>query len=180
MGITSEEAVIRSARTVSVVLLLATGGVVALALAAVTWMVTAPQNLGGFIGLTGEGHVVDMPIGQQVALLMLGLVSFAGWALALWWAHAMFAALAKGAPHVAVRLARRIAIVLWALCLWQIIAPALGSLVTTWHFPAGQRAISISLGLSQAGTLLSALIASSMAKALQFGAELWQDHKEII
>lgn len=176
----SERAAIRSARTMSGILLLAACGVGALALTAVIWMFTAPQNLAGLIGADGAGGLTEMAVGQQIALLALGLTSLLGWALALWWAHVMFATLAKGTPHAAVRLARRIALVLWALFLCQIIAPIAGSLIATWHLPEGQRAISVSLGLGQAGTLLSALIASSMAKALQFGAELWQDHKEII
>lgn len=180
METSSEKAVIRTARTMSGVLLLAVVGVAALAVTAVVWMFTAPQNLAGLIGTAGGRDLSEMAVGQQFALLALGLLSLMGWALALWWAHVMFATLAKGTPHTAARLARRITIVLWALFAWQVIAPALGSLISTLHLPEGQRSISVSLGLGQAGTLLSALIASSMAKALQFGAELWQDHKEII
>lgn len=180
METASEEAAIRSARTMSGILLLATCVVVAFALTAVVWTFTAPQSLVGLISPVGGGNLADMGLSQKIALLVLGLLGLSGWALALWWAHEMFAMLAKGAPHIAVGLARRIALVLWILFLWQTIMPVLGSLVATWHLPAGQRAVSISLGLGQAGTLLSALIASSMAKALQFGAELWQDHKEII
>lgn len=180
METSSEKAVLRSARTMSGVLLLAAVGLAALALTAVVWMFTAPQNLVGLIGAAGGRALDEMSVGQHIALLGLGLLSLLGWALALWWAHMMFATLAKGTPHIAARLARRIAIVLWALFVWQVMAPALGSLISTLHLPDGQRSISISLGLGQAGTLLSALIASSMAKALQFGAELWQDHKEII
>lgn len=176
----SEKAALRSVRTMSAVLLLAAVGLAALALMAVMWMFTAPQNLVGLIGAAGGQPLGEMSLGQQIALLGLGLMSLLGWALALWWAHMMFATLAKGTPHIAARLASRIAIVLWVLFIWQIVAPAVGSLIATLHLPDGQRSISVSLGLGQAGTLLSALIASSMAKALQFGAELWQDHKEII
>lgn len=180
MQTSSQMAVIRSARMMSVILLLAACGVVALALAATLWMFTDPQALQAVIGPVHGSDLTTMTVGQQIALLTLGVTSLLGWALALWWAHRMFATLTKGAPHEAVPLARRIVVALWVLLLWQILAPALGSLVATWYFPAGQRSVSIGLSFGHAGTLLSALIASSMAKALQFGAELWQDHKEII
>lgn len=176
----SKKAAIRSARTMSGVLFLATCGVVALAAGAVVWMFAAPQSLLGLAWAAGLDGTSELGAPQQIGLLTLGVISLLGWALVLCWVHRMFSALAQETPHAAVRIARRIAVGLWVLLAWQIFAPALGSLVATWHLPAGQRAISIGIGMGTAGTLLSALIASSMAKALQYGAELWQDHKEII
>lgn len=176
----AEKAVIRSAQRMAVILSLATVLVVGVAMVAVAWRVLAPQTLAQVVVPGGWGAPVSPGGGQLTILLGLSLISFFGWALILWWTRSMFAALGRGAPDVAVELARRIAAALWVMLAWQILAPALGSVVASWHMPQGQRSVAITLGFGHAGTLLSALIASSMARALAFGVELWRDHKEII
>lgn len=176
----TEQAIQRSARWMSVVLTLAFLGVVILAVCAIAMRIVAPHGFGQF--LTFDVNVGQVPLNgaQMTGLLALCLVGLLGWGLVLWWARSIFAQFALGVPGPAVQLAQRIAIALWLILLWQIAAPALGSIIATWHFPEGQRAIAISLGLGHAGTLLSALVASSMAKALSFGIELWHDNKEIV
>jgi len=95
-------------------------------------------------------------------------------------ARAMFKALSASQPASAAHNARIVAAWLWALFLWSVAAGALGSLISTWHYPAGERALAIQFGSAQITTIVAALMASFLARAFALGAELWQDHREII
>lgn len=123
---------------------------------------------------------LDLKPVQIIGLALVMLIGIAGWAAVLWMAGTMLWALSAGSPARAARLARTIALAFWLLLLWHVLAQAMGSAIATWYFPKGQRAVVLSLGWGHIGMILAALLTTTMSKALEFGAELWQDHKEIV
>ena len=137
-------------------------------------------------GMTTElarlAGAADAPVmrWQGWALCAIVTVHLAVWALLLWMARGLFDHLAAGDPAAAGQSARRISHLLWAMLLWGVISQMLVSGVVPWGNPVGSRSISIALGPTQGYVVLSALIASFLARAFALGAELWQDHREVI
>lgn len=117
------------------------------------------QNL----GLTG---VVAVHIGVWIVLFIL--------------AGRVFGHLAEGDADAAAGMARRLSYWLWGMLIWGIVSQMVVSVVATWGFGEGQRALSIGLGTAQISIALSALIAGFMARAFALGAELWRDHREVV
>lgn len=124
----------------------------------------------------------DAPLLHWQAWVLIGVVSahLAFWFALLAVARDLFGKLAQGHPGAAARSARRLAALLWAMLVCGLMAQALASVAATWGFPVGQRSLSIALGTPQISVAISALVASFMAHAFALGAELWQDHREVI
>lgn len=143
------------------------------------------------------GSVDPVSFGEQLAQLGgygdASLRAWQGWAIigilsghfCLWIAlfrsaGTLFRQIAQETPAFASRSARIIARLLWGLLIWGLLSQILASLVITWHFPPGQRSIGIGFGTPQLTVVFAALIAGFMARAFSLGAELWQDHKEVV
>lgn len=172
--------VMAAARRLTVVLSLALSLLFALASVFVAWLLIDAVSIGRVLADATGFPVAEPRIGQSAALCALVLVQLGILSGAAWAARAMFGALSRGEPVAAARDARSVAAWLWVLLIWGVAAGALGSLIATWYYPAGQHALAVQLGSAQATTIIAALMASFLARAFALGAELWQDHREII
>lgn len=121
-----------------------------------------------------------LPEGQAAVLAGIGLVHLGLWIALLLVARAVFARFAEGDMTAAAARARVLARLLWALFAWGIVAGALASVALSWHFPPGQRELSVGLGSTQVSLALAALVAGFVARAFALGADLWQDHRAVI
>lgn len=171
---------LRSARTLGfalslifAVLLIAAGGLL-------MWLV---------LDLDGTGQTLAANVGygdtalrgwQSYALGLILLVQIGIWCAVIWRGREIFTALCEENVRMASISAAQTAQVLWVMLVWGIVAHTLGVLVTTWHFPEGERAVSIAIGSAQISTVFAALLATFTSKAFVLGAELWQDHREVI
>ncbi|MEM0977618.1 MAG: hypothetical protein AAGJ34_08795 [Pseudomonadota bacterium] len=117
---------------------------------------------------------------QFGALLALAVVHILALAVTLWHGRQVFAELLAERIERAAHHARKVSMWLWGLVGYSIFAHTTAVLTVTWTFPEGERALAISLSSVQVSTVLAALMASLFAQALQLGAELWRDHKEVI
>jgi hypothetical protein len=61
-----------------------------------------------------------------------------------------------------------------------LVAQSAGSVLAGWHCPAGERALSVTLGSAQIAIALTALVAAFLAQAFALGAALWADHRSVI
>lgn len=115
----------------------------------------------------------------------LALAALAAGQLGLWFAalgamRTVFRALDRLDPAGASRAAGRAARWLWALVGYGILAHAAGSVLASWHYPPGERVLSLSIGSAQVTTALAALLAAFLARAFVLGAALWDDHRAVI
>jgi hypothetical protein len=150
------------------------GGVVA------AWTVLDPQAFGQTLA-GNVGYAVDpLRDWQSYALAGLVLAQIGIWGAVVWQGRQMFAALRTSDFMSATRAARMAARLLWIMLVWGITAHAFGTVIATWHFPEGQRALGISVGSAEISTILAALLATFTAHAFVLGAALWQDHREVI
>ena len=127
-------------------------------------------------GYTG----VELRGWQLLALGGLAFVTYACWGAVFWLGRRVFKHLGAVEIMQSAAVAKRISWLLWGIVILSILGHTLGVLILTAHFPPGARALSISLEMGQLSTVLAALFASFIAQALVLGAELWQDHKEVI
>ncbi|WP_425090705.1 hypothetical protein [Tropicimonas sp. S265A] len=163
----------RALRVIFGVVLLS-GGVVAV------WMIVDTPALGQMLaGNIGYG-MAELRDWQSHGLAALVLVQIGIWAAVVWQGRQIFAALGTPDLVAATRAARIAARLLWIMLIWGVLAHALGSVVATWHFPDGQRALAISVGSAEISTIIAALLATFTAHAFVLGAALWQDHREVI
>lgn len=144
------------------------------------WMVGDLQEMGqALASAVGYGSEA-LRSWQSYTLATLSLVQIGIWMAVVWYGRHIFVALKNGDINEASIAAGRTAKLLWVMLIWSIITHMLGTVVSTWHFPEGQRALGISLGSAQISTLLAALLATFTSHAFVLGAELWQDHQEVI
>ncbi|MEM6375821.1 MAG: hypothetical protein AAF686_06230 [Pseudomonadota bacterium] len=136
-------------------------------------MGTLISDLAGFGSETRAGW-------QDAGLITIVALSLAVWIILIHQARQVFAHLASGTPDAAAQAAKRLSLWLWIMLAWGLASQILTSLLATWGFPEGQRAIAIGLGLPQISTILAALVTSFMAQAFTLGAELWRDHQEVV
>ncbi|MEM6577014.1 MAG: hypothetical protein AAF678_00860 [Pseudomonadota bacterium] len=139
-----------------------------------------PHDLGALISEIAGFDGANRAGWQDAGLIVIVALSLAVWTTLLHHARQVFAHLAIGAPEAAARAARRLSVWLWIMLAWGLVSQILTSLLATWGFPEGQRAIAIGLGLPQISTVLAALVTSFMAQAFTLGAELWRDHQEVV
>lgn len=171
---------LRSAKTLELILSLILAALLIAAGGLVIWLI---------LDLSGTGQTLAANVGYGNALLRswqcyaLGLILLAQiaiWCVLIWRGREIFTALCEENVRMASISAAQTARVLWIMLVWGIFAHSLGVLITTWHFPEGERALSIAVGSAQISTVFAALLATFTSKAFVLGAELWQDHREVI
>lgn len=152
---------------------------VAIAVLAI-WMVLDISEVAGALAMSvGYGGAELLP-SQGYALGGLVMVQLVIWVAVILRGKEIFAGLGAGDIYAAGFAARQTARLLWLMLAWGIVAHMLATLVATWHFPEGQRAIGLTLSSAQISTILAALLATFTSHAFVLGAALWQDHKEVI
>ncbi|MEM7644864.1 MAG: hypothetical protein AAF366_20450 [Pseudomonadota bacterium] len=150
------------------------GGVLAVLIA------TVRETLGtAFVDAMGVTDISPQA-GQVLGLAALVFIQVAMLFAVTGRMRAIFVALERLRPEEAAGAARGTAWWLWALVIWGVLAGALGSVITTWHLPDGERALAVGIGSQQITTALAALFAAFMARALTLGAALWRDHRAMI
>ncbi|WP_299963836.1 hypothetical protein [uncultured Roseobacter sp.] len=117
---------------------------------------------------------------QTVALACIGLVHMALWLAVLTGARRVFGQIAQGNPEGAATTARQLSYGLWAMLGWGLVSQMIVSVVATWGYPPGQRALALGIGTPEISVALSALIAGFLARAFALGAELWRDHQAVV
>ncbi len=156
-----------------VVLLVAVAGFIVV-------LIVEPQKTGQFLA-AGVGYGdVSLRAWQSYALTAILLVQIGIWVTIIQYGRNVFSALKAVDIQAAGAAANRAARFLWLMLIWGILAHMFGTVIATWHFPAGQRALGINLGPAQISTAFAALLATFMSHAFALGASLWQDHQEVI
>jgi hypothetical protein len=142
--------------------------------------VVSPTELAESIAHRAGYVTAPLALWQSLALIAILAAHLALWLALLFVARRLFGQLRQGNPAAAVHSARWVAYLLWGMLFWGLASQALASVATTWGYPEGSRVLSIAFGTPQISVAFSALIASFMAQAFALGAELWQDHREVI
>ena len=142
--------------------------------------IAMPASLGETLA-----HLSGFPVGplqtwQNGVLTGVAAIYLAIWIMLLGIARRVFGHLANGKPEAAARAAQVLSYWLWTLLAWGLISRTLVSLVVTWSFPEGERALVVAIGMTEASLAFSALIAGFMARAFALGAELWRDHQKVV
>ena len=162
--------------------LLTVGAILLVAMAAVGAVMTLRDPIGvgeALATIAGYDGVTIAPW-QALALSALVAVHLGLWIVLLLVARKTFGQLVARMPALAATSARQAASLLWGMLLWGLVSQSLASVIATWGNPAGERALAIGFGTAQLSIAFSALIAGCMAHALALGAELWQDHQEVV
>ncbi|WP_208353455.1 hypothetical protein [Pseudaestuariivita rosea] len=148
----------------------------------IAMLILDTEGTGRFLIIAaGYEQVIPRPW-QSGALTGIVLSQIAVWALVVTCARMIFTALTEADVHRAGRAATLTArwLWLWLMLVWGILAFALATAVASWHFPPGERSIAINVGTPQISTAFAALLATFISRAFVLGAELWQDHQEVI
>lgn len=169
-----------AARRVAVVLGLASCLVLAIGAFVLCWLVVDMAGLGRSLAGVGGYSVENPEVWQSLMLTAVQLAQLCIWGGVIVSARAMFKALAVGDPSMAARVARRFAAWLWMALILGVAAQMLTSGISTWNFVEGERMVAFQLSAAQITTVLAALMAAVLAHAFALGAELWQDHREIV
>ena len=169
-----------AARRLELVMAGGLGLLAALALAGLVVSAIAPVSVAqGLARQAGFGGAV-LEAWQAWTLIGVGVVHAGVWLALLAVARAMFRMIVAGDPKAAAGKARTLALLLWAMLIWGVFSQMIASVAATWGFPEGERTLSIAFGTPQISVAFAALIASFLAHAFALGAELWQDHREVI
>ncbi|MEO0385845.1 MAG: hypothetical protein AAF234_20105 [Pseudomonadota bacterium] len=146
----------------------------------VIWTILDVREVGQMIATSVGYASATLSSSQGYALSGIALTQIFVWIAVILRGKEIFAALGAGDAGSASIASSQTARLLWIMLIWGIIAQSLATLVTTWNFPEGERAISISLGSAQISTIFAALLATFTSHAFVLGAALWQDHTEVI
>ncbi|MEM1432206.1 MAG: hypothetical protein AAGG09_22330 [Pseudomonadota bacterium] len=141
---------------------------------------TMPVTVGETLARLGGFAAGPMAAWQSAALTGIAAMHLAVWIVLFGVARLVFAHMADGAPDLAARTARTLSHWLWAMLAWGVTSQMIVSVVATWGLGEGERALHLGIGTSELFVALSALIAGFMARAFALGAELWQDHREVV
>lgn len=180
MIITETKSVMRSAHLLGQALLLIWGGLMSAIIVVLVWLVIDLPQVGQALA-TSVGYGGDaLRSWQGFALATILLIQIGIWIAAVWRGRQIFTALTTGALGNASIAASKTAKLLWFMLIWSIVGHMLGTVVATWHFTDGTRALGISLGSAEISTAFAALLATFTSRAFVLGAALWQDHKEVI
>lgn len=169
-----------AARRLEVVMTAGIGVLIAVALFGLAVGFDAPLEIGQTLARQAGYGAVPLVLWQAWALMAVVAVHLGVWIALLVIARGLFKELAQGNPQTAVRSARMVAYLLWVMLFWGVISQPIASVAATWGYPDGERALSIAFGTPQISVAFAALIASFMAHAFALGAELWQDHQEVV
>ncbi|MEL7184127.1 MAG: hypothetical protein AAFY65_06210 [Pseudomonadota bacterium] len=180
MSLVETKPVLRSAQVMRFVLLVIFGGICVIAAGLQGLLISDHAALGRALADMAGYDVVAPRLWQSGALVLITLLHLAIWAAIAWRGQGMFDALLDADMAQASDAARRVARLLWAMLIWGILSHMLVSLVATWHFPPGQRALAVGVGSAQISTVMAALLATFTSHAFVLGAALWQDHREVI
>ncbi|SMP35924.1 hypothetical protein [Shimia sagamensis] len=172
--------VVRSATLLGHVLLLILVALSGAAAAVVIWLFVDAQQLGQILA-AGVGYESEvLKPWQAVALTLILLVQVGIWIAVVFRGRHIFTALTQAALSEASMSAGKTARLLWAMLVWGIVGHTLATVVATWHFPEGMKALEVSLGSTEISIAIAALLATFMSRAFVLGAALWQDHQEVI
>lgn len=174
------EPVIRSASLLGHTLLVILVVLVAAVAVVIIWLAVDPQLVGRTLS-AGVGYESDaLRSWQNLALTLILLIQIGIWIAVVYRGRQIFIALTKLIPDDASIAAGKTARLLWILLVWGIVGHMVATVVATWHFPAGTRALGVTLGSAEISTTLAALLATFSSRAFVLGAALWQDHQEVI
>jgi hypothetical protein len=140
----------------------------------------SPLEMASAIAEHGGFNAATLTLWQSYAMIGILAAHLALWIALLWAARKLFGELRRGKPDAAAGHARAVVYLLWAMLLWGLVSQPVASVVGSWGYPEGTRILSISFGTPQISVAFAAMIASFMAQAFALGAELWQDHQEVI
>lgn len=174
------EAIVRSARASEnflkgLHLLLWLVGIAAIAIA-----IKSPSTLKELLIGNTAYRDSQLNAAQMLALTTLALSQLLLWGLAIRSTKMSFAQVASDKAGEAANSAARAATYLWVGLAWSVIAEMPFSVIATWNYPVGERVLAVELSWTHFAMLFVALIIGFYSKLLSLGAELWQDHKEII
>lgn len=117
---------------------------------------------------------------QLSVLMMLTLSQLLLWGVAVNSTRMSFAQIASDRAAEAANSAARAAKYLWVGLAWSVLAQMPFSVIATWHYPVGERILAVELDWLHFAMLFVALIIGFYSRLIRLGAELWQDHKEIV
>ncbi len=169
-----------AARRLQQVMTVGMGLLLAVALVALFLSAQAPIDVARNIVQQGGYASAPLEAWQAWTLIAIGAVHGLVWFALLAKARSLFRHLSSGHLRAAASTARTMARLLWGLLAWGLFSQLIASATATWTLPQGERVLSIALGTPQVSVAFSALIASFLAHAFVLGAELWDDHKEVI
>ncbi|MEN0001338.1 MAG: hypothetical protein AAF940_10670 [Pseudomonadota bacterium] len=169
-----------AARRLKSLLTVGVGLLLALTAVGAVMMLMDPIGVGEELATIAGYDAVTIAPWQAWALSAIVAVHLVLWIVLLAVARSTFNQLADRMPAMAAKSARQAATLLWGMLVWGIVSQPIASAVATWGNPAGERALAIGFGTAQLSIAFSALIAGCMAHALALGAELWQDHQEVV
>ncbi len=159
------------------VALYASAGVALCLVAALTLApIATGQTLSAFVGYPNA----TMSSGQSFILATLVLLQIGLWAGSFSAGRRLCWHLCAGSVREAGQASERLACWLWGLLLWSLAGQAAASAVATWHLAQGERTVAVAFGGEQVSMAVAALMAVFLARAFSVGAELWQDHQEIV
>ena len=170
----------RSARRLAQIL---TVGSAILAIGAIVSFLLGLQDLGETgAALAAKAGFEGAPIvlGQTLLLMLIAAIHVGVWIALLMVARHLFLQISDGNPKGASVNARRVAYLLWGMFVWGLLSQAFVSVTATWGYPEGERTLSIAFGSAQISIAFAAVVASFLAHAFVLGAELWEDHQEVI
>lgn len=170
---------VRRARALSGWLARATG---LLGLAGTAWVIVDPVAAGEFLM---PRRLVDVPgiaPWQGVGLMAVAIAQIAVWAAALQAFRTLFTGMldAPPFPPTAAAAARRAWRRILAALLLSIVAKPVTSVLSTWHYPVGDRVLAIEFTTQHLVTLVALVLTAIMARALSLAAALWRDAQEIV
>jgi hypothetical protein len=175
------ERTLAAARRLEVAMTAGLGLLAAFGLLGVAISVAAPISGGrGCWCVKGSYGENTLSAGQAWVVIGVVAIHVGFWIALLDLAGGVFRQLSRGNPKAAARRARVLALLLWGMLAWGLVSQMITSAAATWGFPVGERTISIAFGTTQISVAFAALIASFLAHGFALGAELWQDHWEVI
>jgi len=160
-----------------------TVGIILIGCGAAVLLVLALQDLnsaGEILAAQAGYGAYPVSAWQTFALMAVVTVHVLFWIVLFGVARRLFGQLASGSVASAAQTARRAATLLWIWLVWGIASQSISSVAASWSYPEGERALAIAFGSSQLSIVFAAMIASFLAHAFALGAELWQDHREVI
>ena len=174
------QSVVRSANLLGLVLLLVLVTLLAAVVALVIWLFVDLPQVGQTLA-AGVGYASDtLKSWQSFGLAMILLVQISIWIAVIYRGRQIFTALTEVALNDASTAAGQTARLLWILLVWGIVGHMLATVVATWHFPEGTRALGVDVGSTEISTLIAALLATFTSRAFVLGAALWQDHQGVV
>jgi hypothetical protein len=174
------ERTLAAARRLEVAMTAGIGLLAAFGLVGIAISVAAPSAVAEALVRQGSYEENTLSAGQAWVVIGVVAIHVGFWIALLDLAGGVFRQLSRGNPKAAARRARVLALLLWGMLAWGLVSQMITSAAATWGFPVGERTISIAFGTTQISVAFAALIASFLAHGFALGAELWQDHWEVI